>query len=110
MSRPMHCLALLALLLPTLLLAKGPAYDDPDKADADFPFQGEYIGTVRSDDGELKVGLQVIALGEGKFRAVGYHGGLPGDGWDGRPPHETDGELKDGAIKTGDGRTVGIIK
>jgi hypothetical protein len=73
-------------------LAFGPTYTDPAKTDDDFPFQGEYVGTVRTNDGEIKVGLQVIALGKGKFRAVGYHGGLPGAGWDKETKHEAEGE------------------
>jgi hypothetical protein len=76
----------------------GPAYTDPDKTDADFPFQGEYVGKIKGDDGgEVTVGLQIIALGGGKFHAVGYGGGLPGEGWDMENKKEADGELKDGA-------------
>lgn len=55
------------------------AYADPDQTDEDFPLQGEYAG---EHDGK-KFGAQIIALDEGKFEAVGYPGGLPGDGWDG---------------------------
>jgi hypothetical protein len=84
-------------------VAAGPTYTDPDKTDADFPFQGEYVGKVTTDDGDVTLGVQVIALGKGKFHAVGYHGGLPGDGWDKETKHEADGELKDGVvIVTGD--------
>lgn len=68
---------------------------DPAKADADFGVQGEYSGKVQGKDGEKKLGVQVIALGEGKFRAVGYSGGLPGDGWDGKAPEEVEA-TKDG--------------
>ncbi len=39
--------------------------------DEDFAFQGEYSG---------EVGVQVIALGDGQFRAITYPGGLPGAG------------------------------
>lgn len=59
-------------------LAAGKAYTSPEEAtqkDPDFVRQGEYVGD--------KVGVQVIALGHGKFRAVSYTGGLPGQGWDG---------------------------
>lgn len=55
------------------------AYDSPSSTDEDFPFQGEYAGEI---DGE-KYGVQIIAQGHGRFEAVGYPGGLPGDGWNG---------------------------
>ncbi|MBI1372674.1 MAG: DUF1080 domain-containing protein [Phycisphaera sp.] len=52
---------------------------DPDvaaKENEDFRVQGEYLGE--------KVGAQVIALGDGKFRVVTYEGGLPGKGMTGK--------------------------
>lgn len=52
-----------------------------DDAGDEYPLQGEYSGTVKAGSGEIKLGVQVIALGDGKFRAVAYPGGLPGDGW-----------------------------
>ena len=58
-----------------------------DEADADFAIQGEYSGMINVDGNEVEFGLQVIADGGGKFRSVGYFGGLPGDGWNGS--HET---------------------
>ncbi|HYE21305.1 MAG TPA: DUF1080 domain-containing protein [Tepidisphaeraceae bacterium] len=59
---------------------KAVAIIDPDAAakDADFVVQGEYAGEIKGE----KRGIHVIALGDGKFRGVGYDGGLPGDGWD----------------------------
>ena len=53
----------------------------PDDAGNEYPLQGEFSGTIKAGSGEIKLGVQVIALGDGKFRAVAYPGGLPGDGW-----------------------------
>jgi hypothetical protein len=99
------------LLLVSSALA-GPAYTDPDKTDADFAFQGEYVGTAKSGDKEEKVGAQIIALGKGKFRAVAYHGGLPGDGWDpASEKHMAEGELKDKEVVFDPGNGIrGVLK
>lgn len=67
--------------------------------DSDYDIQGEYSGTIRADGNDLKFGIQVIALGEGKFSGVGYQGGLPGDGWDkGEPIRVEEASLEDGVL------------
>lgn len=85
MTRLLNLLALAALLLPPSAAfaapTGNPAHTDPAATDADFPFQGEYAGVVEHEAGETRFGVQVVALGDGKFSAVAYPGGLPGDGW-----------------------------
>jgi hypothetical protein len=106
------------------------AFTNPKKAGPDFAVQGEYVGQVKTDEGEFKHGVQVIALGDGKFRAVAYLGGLPGEGWDKGEKTEVEGQtaggvtvfveedegmkaaLKDGLItvKNADGETIATLK
>src|ERR1019366_3314843 len=63
---------------PTVKGAEMQVYTDPQHADADFKFQGEYASP------SAKLGAQVRALGHGLFRTMFFTGGLPGDGWDGK--------------------------
>lgn len=52
----------------------------------DYRTQGEYSGTLTDNGQDFKYGVQVIALGNGRFTGIGFLGGLPGDGWDGSTP------------------------
>ncbi len=86
------------------------------ETDRDYNIQGEYSGTLHADGNEFKYGIQVIALGDGKFTGVGYMGGLPGDGWDREAPMRvedvtlTDGKLilegESGVVTISDGVAV----
>lgn len=99
---------LFVLLLAPLL----PAADSKDTApdDPDFLVQGEYLGDVTKSEGKMRLGMQVIALGKGKFHAVAYHGGLPGGGWDKSDKRECDGETVDGVTTFKDGDNTAKIK
>lgn len=105
---------LLLFILPTLIHAQQPsaskppkakAYTDPVQTDDDFAIQGEYTGEL---DGKT-FGVQIWAQGGGKFEAVSYQGGLPGDGWDGdrekvtRTPGERGAESKTAHFTAADG-------
>jgi hypothetical protein len=82
---------------------------DAAQADADFAVQGEYSGTVMSSGGEEKCGVQVIALGDGKFRAVVYPGGLPGDGWIGEGKFTVEGATEEGVTRFKNEHAVGTV-
>lgn len=92
--------------------AAGPKYTDPHQTDADFAFQGEYTGDLQTGDGPVKFGIQVIALGQGKFEGVAYPGGLPGDGFSGKREDVVrgPGALADGVVRFKDDRGSGEIK
>ncbi len=80
--------ALFLLCHAAIVGAAGPTFTDPEKTDDDFAVQGEYVGELGGDP----FGVQIIALGEGKFRSVAYRGGLPGEGWDGEAAVAGEGE------------------
>lgn len=76
--------------------------------DADYHLQGEYSGYVLFADGyQRNVGLQVVALGDGKFDAMWYQGGLPGNGYDGSTRRKLSGARTDATAElTGDGLVI----
>ncbi len=76
--------------IPTVLLASvamaadgdgdNQIFTDPKDAGPEYAAQGEFKGILAADDNR-PWGAQVIALGNGKYRLVGYPDGLPGDGF-----------------------------
>ncbi len=110
--KPLLTLALLLALATAAVAAdRNETFTDPAKAGPDFAAQGEYVGQFTYDGEETKEGVQIVALGDGKFRAVAYHGGLPGDGWDGEEPIRIDGQTDgDAIIFTADDGVKGTLK
>ena len=76
--------------------------------DQDFHIQGEYSGNVTQADGWCRaVGLQVVALGDGKFDALWYPGGLPGSGYDGSTRRKLSGQRAgDKVVLAGESLTI----
>ncbi|MFV2069229.1 MAG: DUF1080 domain-containing protein [Pirellulales bacterium] len=121
-------LAFLSVVSMPPLACAAPATEPPTDIDLATRIQGEYQGAVRVDGERQRWGVQVIALGHGKFHAVGYPGGLPGDGWIGDGKREVDGTahgqsatfsgdefslvVHDGqlAIRTDEGQELGVLK
>ena len=88
------------------------AINDPAKVkeDPDFAIQGEYEGALAVDGKEEKVGVQVIALGDGKFDAKVYRGGLPGAGWDTKDVKKLTAARVDGkVVVSAAGKEIGTI-
>lgn len=88
--------------------AAEPKQDVPQ--DPDFLVQGEYQGEVAKAGARGKVGVQVIALGNGKFRAVVFRAGLPGEGWDKSDTLEWEGETANGATTFNKGDDLARIE
>ncbi|MEW4488046.1 family 16 glycoside hydrolase [Thalassoglobus sp. JC818] len=86
-----------AFIVPSIACAVDQSFVtidlDEAQTDPDFSIQGEY---VPRDESASNKGVQVVALGDGLFRVVIYNGGLPGAGWDRKPPQvipEEDGDI-----------------
>jgi hypothetical protein len=81
------CVTMIAVtVVPHFALAadaRAGVLQNPAPLDDDFFLQGEYTGAISSTESATgAVGVQVIALGKGKFEAVEFSGGLPGNGGD----------------------------
>lgn len=89
-----------------------PTFTNAEEAGPEFVIQGEYLGEVNTDDGPTPFGVQILALGDGKFRAVAYPGGLPGEGWSrGDEKHTAEGKLENGqAVFGGGDGGRGVVK
>lgn len=125
-------LSLLSFPLPTLV-AEEPKPNNivalsVEQAGPDFALQGEYEGMIDTGDGRVKLGIQVIALGDGQFVAQATTGGLPGAGWNGEERIEVRGTRQgesivfssdggDGIVQAGkitivnvEGETMGVLE
>lgn len=124
------CLTLISTAgIDAAFACDGEKYTDPAKVDEDYAFQGEYVGEIDRGNGPERFGIQVIALGKGKFDGRAFPGGLPGDGWNGEEPlvpnqqgvrrgdevvfeGEITGKIKDTEIelRDADGTQIGLLK
>ena len=90
--------------------AATPKYVDPTQVDADFAIQGEYAGNLSVDGDTMQLGIQVVALGKGRFLGVAYEGGLPGAGWTKDKPARAEAQLKDGVVKFVAENGIGLLQ
>lgn len=97
MIRTIQFLAVLPLLAASVVAED--TFLTVEDAGPDYAIQGEYSGEIKHDGQTVRLGFQVIALGDHKFDAVTYHGGLPGDGWMGDEKFRAHGETKDGETR-----------
>jgi hypothetical protein len=84
-------------------------FTDPAKAGRDFALQGEYEGEITLNRGKSKLCAQIIAEGDGKFAIHLLHGGLPGDGWDGKSMTTLKADTKDSVTLINDKHYKGEI-
>ncbi|MFO0904863.1 MAG: DUF1080 domain-containing protein [Pirellulales bacterium] len=103
-----------AALVPWAVSADAPAKPramvELREVDADYAFQGEFLGAFRvGRRGTVAYALQVVALGDGKFDGYVLRGGLPGWGWDGGPRVKLSGERRDDRVAlSGEGVNVEV--
>lgn len=97
--------AAMAILLSTMIVGSTHlSANEPigtsaiEDAEAALKAQGEYLGGP-IDDEDVTIGIQVIALGDDKYRFVGFMGGLPGDDEVQRMDQEADGTRDGDVIK-----------
>lgn len=86
-----------------------------DQADEDFRFQGEYAGLILTDnpgqrDVYHRVGLQVVALGNGQFDAVKFDYGLPGAGWNGGERARLSGQRTGSSLQLDSDSVAAVIE
>lgn len=111
MTRHVIATMVACMMVAVGLRAEKAPSADPEKVKSDpqFAIQGEYVGQIKAGDNILSYGVQVIALGDDKYQAVAYPGGLPGDGWrkeEGKV--RADSTLVDGVITFKDPETGSI--
>ncbi len=97
--RTMTLSLVLAVLAAACSYAEDGTFLTVEDAGPDFSIQGEYQGEIKHNGSNVKLGFQVVALGEHKFDAVTYPGGLPGDGWNGKEKFAANGGTVDQVTK-----------
>ncbi len=96
-------LSILAVVTLTAHAAESDSqsFTDPAQAGPDYPFQGEYIAEGSA--------AQVIALGDGKFKVVGFAKGLPGQDPEVEKKVEVNGQREGDRVVFDDNGWKGVL-
>jgi hypothetical protein len=79
---------------------------EPEAGGIEYKLQGEYTGKLETVS---PYAAQIVAEGNGQFRAILFVGGFPGQGWNGKDRTELTGSLQvDKAVFTGGGNSVTV--
>ena len=87
-----------------------PSLCPAQELDDDFPFVGEFHGSIANGKGSKNIGLQTVALGDGEFTGMLYDGGLPGGGWNQNERWTVTGKRTDSVLSltSADGRKISV--
>ena len=92
--------AFIVCLAPVLSAQEAQKKSEKEIAQRDYQYQGEYVGELGADGQTQRMGMQVIAIGNGQFKVKAFNEGLPGDGWNGEAHEEIKaiGKLNDQGV------------
>ncbi len=94
-------------ILLSFSISTAQSFLEPAQAGMDYQIQGEYTGMIETTQ---PYAAQIVALGNGQFKAIFLPGGLPGAGWNGKDRTEVPGSFQsDRAFFSGSGYSAAVL-